>query len=261
VSLAAVRRTLLVAGLVLLAGPLVAPALPISAIFAASAAWYLALVLFAGSACVLIARAAGRAVAVAVLAVGLAAPILLTAVPVSPALAVRLPCPRNWGWLPTWQLRPSPMGSVAFTVAGGPVKVCYGRPAARGRTMLGGSRIPYGRLWRTGANEPTTIISPMPLEVADVPVPAGRASLYTIPGPESWEVILNRSTAQWGIESEYTPPVRAEEAGRAIVRSERVATAVERLTLSADPHPDGTVDLILAWETTRVRISVRRAHR
>jgi DUF2911 family protein len=261
VSLAAVRRTLLVAGLALLAGPLVGPALPIAAIFAASAAWYLALVLFAGAACALIARAAGRAVAVAVLALGLAAPIVLTAVPVPPALGVRLPCPRNWGWLPTWQLRSSPMGSVEFSVAGGPVKLCYGRPAARGRTMLGGRRIPYGRLWRTGANEPTTIITPMALEVADVTVPAGRASLYTIPGPESWEVILNRSTAQWGIESEYNPQVRAEELGRAIVRSERVATPVERLTFVPDSHADGSVDLILAWETTRVRIPVRRAHR
>src|SRR5439155_24212260 len=130
VSLAAVRRTLLVAGLALLAGPLIAPALPISAIFAASAAWYLALVLCAGSACVLIARAAGRAVAVTVLALGLAAPIVLTALPLPPALAVHLPCPRNWGWLPTWELRPSPMGSVAFTIGGAPVKVCYGRPAA-----------------------------------------------------------------------------------------------------------------------------------
>lgn len=257
--LAAVRRTLLVAGLALLAGLLMGPVLPPSAIFAASVAWYLALVLFAGAACVLIARAAGRAVAVAVLALGLAAPIALTAVPAPPALAVRLPCPRNWGWMPTWQLRSSPMGSVAFTVEGSPVKVCYGRPAARGRTMLGGKRIPYGRLWRTGDNEPTTIITPMSLEVAEMAVPAGRASLYTIPGPESWEVILNRSTRQWGIESEYTPEVREAELGRAIVRSERIATPVERLTLAADPHPDGTVDLVLAWETTRVRIPVRRA--
>jgi len=126
--------------------------------------------------------------------------------------------------------------------------------------MLGGRRIPFGRLWRTGANEPTTIITPIPLEVAEVPVPAGRATLYTIPGPESWEVILNRATSQWGIESEYTERVRAEELGRSIVRSERGAAPVERLTIAPDRRPDDLVDLVLAWETTRVRIPVRRSH-
>ena len=258
-SLPAVRRTLLLAGPALIAGLLVAPALPPSRIFAASVAWYLILVLFAGALCVLVARVAGRVAAVAVLVLGFGAPIVLTALPARPEIAVHLPCPRNWGWLPTWQLRSSPMGSVSFTVDGAPVKVCYGRPARRGRTMLGGRRIPFGRLWRTGANEPTTIITPIPLEVAEVPVPAGRASLYTIPGPESWEVILNRSTAQWGIESEYTERVRALELGRSIVGSERGAAPVERLTLAIDRRPDDLVDLVLAWETTRVRIPVRRS--
>jgi hypothetical protein len=259
VSLPAVRRTLLLAGPALIAGLLVAPSLPPSRIFAASIAWYLALILFAGALCVLVTLKAGRAAAVAVLALGLGAPIVLTALPAPPEIAVHLPCPRNWGWLPTWQLRSSPMGSVSFTVDGAPIKVCYGRPAARGRIMLGGSRIPFGQLWRTGANEPTTIITPIPLEVAEVPVPAGRATLYTIPGPESWEVILNRATSQWGIESEYTERVRAEELGRSIVRSERGAAPVERLTLAPDRRPDDLVDLVLAWETTRVRIPVRRS--
>ena len=151
-SLPAVRRTLLLAGLGLIAGLLVEPALPPSLMFAASIAWYLALVLCSGALCVLVTRRAGRAAAVAVLALGLGAPIVLTALPAPPEIAVHLPCPRNWAWLPTWQLRSSPMGSVSFTVDGAPVKVCYGRPAARGRTMLGGRRVPFGRLWRTGAS-------------------------------------------------------------------------------------------------------------
>ena len=87
------------------------------------------------------------------------------------------------------------MGSVRLSVDGVPVKICYGRPASRARTMLGGSRVPYGRLWRTGANEPTTILSPIPLDIAGITMPAGRASLYTVPGPETWQVILNRSTS------------------------------------------------------------------
>jgi hypothetical protein len=258
---AAIRGTVLVSGLVLVAGLLLAPELPVSAITALSVVWYLGLIALTASACVVLSRWVGRVATVVLVALGLALPILLTALPVGPALAVRLPCPRNWGWLPTWLLRSSPMGSLVFEVDSTPVKVCYGRPAARGRRMLGAKPVPYGRLWRTGANEPTTIISPVPLEVAGVAVPAGRTALYTIPGPESWEIILNRSTGQWGIESEYTPVVRAAELGRAIVGAEQSGTHVERLHFDADRRPDGSVDLVLAWETTRVRVPLRRAPR
>ncbi len=124
--------------------------------------------------------------------------------------------------------------------------------------MLGGKYVPYGQLWRTGANEPTTVISTGALDVAGIPVPAGRHSLYTVPGPESWEIIVNRSVSQWGLESEYTDSVKAGELGRAILPSESSATAIERLTLSVSPADStvGTRDLILEWEGTRIRIPV-----
>ncbi len=184
-------------------------------------------------------------------------PIALTAITVSPALAVRLPCPRNWEWLPTWQLRPSPMGSVSFAVGDTRVKVCYGRPASRGRRMIGGRYVPFGQLWRTGADEPTTIISTGTLEIAGVQVPAGQTSLYTVPGPETWEVILNRSTTQWGIESEYTDAIKAKELGRAILASETTVAPLERLTLFAEARPKHQgVDLTLRWESTSVRIPI-----
>jgi hypothetical protein len=146
------------------------------------------------------------------------------------------------------------MASVTLTVGGPPVKICYGRPALHGRTMIGGPRVPFGQLWRTGANEPTTIISSIPLDIAGVVVPPGRSSLYTVPGPETWEIILNRSTSQWGLESEYTETVKAQEIGRAIVPSETVDPGVERLTITA-----GDNELILTWGTTRVRIPISAA--
>src|SRR3954469_22735736 len=57
--------------------------------------------------------------------------------------------------------RKSPLDSLTFAVAGQPVKLCYGRPSSRGRTMLGGAAVPYGKLWRTGANEPTIFFTPV----------------------------------------------------------------------------------------------------
>ena len=69
--------------------------------------------------------------------------------------------------------RRSPLDSLTFSVRNQPVKVCYGRPSARGRTMLGGPSVPYGRLWRTGANEPTVFFTPIPLKLAGIAVPPG----------------------------------------------------------------------------------------
>jgi hypothetical protein len=57
--------------------------------------------------------------------------------------------------------RKSPLDSLTFLVARRPIKLCYGRPSARGRVMLGGEPIPYGKLWRTGANEPTIFFTPI----------------------------------------------------------------------------------------------------
>src|SRR3954466_7853229 len=115
------------------------------------------------------------------------------------------------------QGRKSPLDSLTFKVADQPVKVCYGRPSSRGRVMLGGEAVPYGKLWRTGANEPTVFYAPVALKVAGIAVQPGVYSLYTVPGASEWEIIVNRSISQWGKEDEYTHAVKAQEVGRAKV--------------------------------------------
>lgn len=150
--------------------------------------------------------------------------------------------------------RQSPLDSLSFTVGKTAVKVCYGRPSARGRTMLGGEAVPYGRLWRTGANEPTMMHVDGPLTIAGVSVPAGTYSLYTIPGAAEWRVIVNRSITQWGEEHGYTAAVKAREAGTGRVTAERVTTPVDTLTFQADSASGGAAALVLTWEKTRVRI-------
>ena len=152
--------------------------------------------------------------------------------------------------------RKSPLDSLTFSIAGKPVKVCYGRPSARGRTMLGGTDVPFGKLWRTGANEPTIFYAPVPLRVAGLKVPPGVYSLYTVPGPREWEVIVNRSTSQWGREDNYTAEVKAQELGRAKVKSEVLKTPVETFTITAEASGDKAASLLLDWEKTRVRIPI-----
>lgn len=162
--------------------------------------------------------------------------------------------------------RASPLDSVTFRVAGQEVKICYGRPSARGRTMIGTPGIagavsqmgvvPFGKIWRTGANEPTLLRTPVALVIAGVSVPAGTYSIYTVPGETEWEIILNRSYSQWGQEGTYTDEVRAQEMGRGTVSSERTDSHVETFTIRAEDLPDGSVHVILEWERTRVRVPV-----
>lgn len=154
--------------------------------------------------------------------------------------------------------RASPYDSAMVAIGDAQAKVCYGRPSARGRTMIGGEAVPYGQLWRTGANEPTIIHLPVAVDIAGVQAGPGSYSLYTIPGPEEWTIIVNRSTEQWGHESQYTEQVRAQEVGRATVRSERTEEPVETFTIRAEPAAGDRADLILEWERTRVRIPVAR---
>jgi hypothetical protein len=154
--------------------------------------------------------------------------------------------------------RASPYDSTLVPLGGAQAKVCYGRPSAKGRTIFGGLA-PYGKLWRTGANEPTIIHLPFAARVAGMSVQPGSYSLYTIPGQEEWTVILNRSTGQWGHESQYNAQVQAQEVGRVPVRGERTDAPVETFTIRAAPRGARAADLVLEWENTRVRIPVERS--
>ncbi len=154
--------------------------------------------------------------------------------------------------------RKSPLDSITFSVGKQTVKLCYGRPSSRGRTMLGGSAVPYGKLWRTGANEATTFSTPVALTVGGISVPAGTYSLYTVPNAGQWEIIVNRSTKQWGEESGYTREVQAQEVGRAKVKAEAVSQPVETFTIRSESAGSGA-SLILEWEKTRVRVPVKPA--
>lgn len=195
---------------------------------------------------------------VTVIGLAVLAPTALAALPrpsLQPEAQDELACIfMNTDRLPL-ESRRSPIDSLSFTVKGNPVKICYGRPSARGRTMLGG-RLPYGKLWRTGANEPTMIHTSTPLDIAGVRVPAGSYSLYTVPGESEWQIIVNRSITQWGAERYYRSEVEAQEVGRVTVRSGQIEDHVETFTISSTPAAEGNALLILEWERTRVEIPV-----
>jgi hypothetical protein len=148
--------------------------------------------------------------------------------------------------------RASPYDSSLVTVGNAQAKICYNRPSARGRTMLGGE-LPYGTLWRTGANEPTTIHLPVAARIAGIAVEPGSYSIYTIPGEREWTIIVNRSISQWGAD-DYTE-VEAQEVGRSTVPSQATSEHIEQFTIRAEPGGQAT-SLILEWENTRVAIPI-----
>lgn len=163
--------------------------------------------------------------------------------------------------------RPSPYDSTLITVGARRAQVCYSRPSAKGRVVFGGM-VPFDSLWRTGANEPTILHLPFDADIAGLAVPAGQYSLYSVPGAAQWQVVLNRSTSQWGLtrdetradggvnRSAYTAEVAAQELGRAPVTADSIEF-VEQFTIRAEPDgPDGA-SLLLEWERTRVRIPIR----
>ena len=149
--------------------------------------------------------------------------------------------------------RASPLDSLQLTIDGAIVKVCYGRPSARGRTMLGGEN-PFGQPWRLGANEPTRLILPFAAEVAGVHVEPGTYSLYVVPQQTSWEVHVNKAVDRWGIPIDSQ--VQAQDAGKGTVPVETLAQPVEQLTLRL--VAGSPAELVVEWEKTRVRIPIKK---
>ncbi len=150
--------------------------------------------------------------------------------------------------------RASPYDSVATTVGEASVKVCYGRPSARGRTMIGGEAVPFGQLWRTGANEATILHTTGPIMVGGVPLPAGSYSIYTIPGEDSWQVFFSRSIDHWGLA--ITDEVRGQEVGSAEVTRQRPEQHVETFTIDFRNGDDERTHLVMEWEEFRISLPV-----
>ena len=93
----------------------------------------------------------------------------------------------------------SPHETAKATVGGANISIEYGRPYLRGRKIMGGL-VPYGRVWRTGADAATTLTTSKDLVIGGTTVPAGKVTLYTLPGEDQWKLILNKQTGQWGTE-------------------------------------------------------------
>jgi hypothetical protein len=130
------------------------------------------------------------------------------------------------------------------------ILVDYGRPAARGRTIFGGL-VPYGRVWRAGANDATQLIIDRPVRIGEVQLEPGAYSLYTVPRRESWMLGINRSTSMAAAMS----PDPAEDVGRVTMSVRTLPEHVERFTIRLEPQPNGAL-LRMQWETTEATVPI-----
>jgi hypothetical protein len=151
--------------------------------------------------------------------------------------------------------RASKLDSLVFKVGAVDVKVCYGAPQLKGRRMIGGEAVPFGKLWRTGANEPTMLHTSGTLMIGQLVVPAGSYSIYSVPGEKTWEIIVNKSITQWGAEAGYTEAIKAQEIGRTTVKAE-TGPSTEVLTFTAAPSAKDAKALVLAWDRAKISIPV-----
>ena len=147
--------------------------------------------------------------------------------------------------------RPSPSANAQCRFSDGKsIKVDYSSPRAKGRKIYG-DLVPYGKVWRTGANEATTFVTDAHLTIEGKDVPAGSYTIFTVPNPDKWQLIVNKKTGEWGIPYKY----ESDELGRYNMTVSKTSAPVENFTISF--HEMGTgCHMYLDWENTRATVEI-----
>lgn len=130
------------------------------------------------------------------------------------------------------------------------VHIDYASPRMRGRKIFGGL-VSYGEVWRLGANEATTLVIDSDVKVGDKVVPHGRYTLFAVPKPDSWTLIISKQTGEWGI------PYPGEEYdfGRVPMKTSKRPSPLEDFTIGFEQN-GGVCALHLDWETTRASVDI-----
>jgi len=137
----------------------------------------------------------------------------------------------------------SPHETVEWTVQGAKITISYGRPYLKARPI--DTLTPAGKIWRTGADEATTLTTDKGLMFGGLMIPAGTYTLFTVPGPTTWKLVVSKQTGQWG--TEYT---EGKDLGRADLKVEKLAKPAEQVTISFVDNA-GTPTMNIDWGTVR----------
>ena len=158
---------------------------------------------------------------------------------------------------PSWaqQKRNSPHETISTVVDGSRVMIVYGRPYSKdpktGQTRkIWGELVPYGPVWRTGADEATLLITEKPLMFGSTTVPAGAYTLWTVPTASGASLVINKQIGQWGVDSQYD---QKRDFARIPLTQSKTDKTVDQFTISLSKDKTGG-DISMAWENVQYTI-------
>jgi hypothetical protein len=159
------------------------------------------------------------------------------------------------------QKRNSPHETVGAVIDGSRVTVVYGRPHSKDprgteTRKIWGGLVPYGKVWRTGADEATLLITQRPLKFGDKTVPAGAYTLWTLPNEDgSAKLIVNKQIGQWGAARDLKQIYdEANDVARVDLKKEPLTQPVDQFTMAVERNPAGGGILKMSWENTQYSV-------
>jgi len=156
--------------------------------------------------------------------------------------------------------RISPHETITATIDGDEVKLVYGRPYTKDpktgeARKIWGTLVPFGKVWRTGADEATLLTTAMPIEIGGTSLAAGTYSLFTVPaeGDGTSKLVINKKTGQWGIPYNETAE-KANELARVDLKKTTLDKKLDQFTMAIEPQTGGGGELKMMWEDTQYSI-------
>ena len=142
----------------------------------------------------------------------------------------------------------SPPATTETIIGGKKITIKYNTPLMRGRKIMG-ELVPFGKVWRTGANAATTLITEADLDIGGLRVPKGTYTLYTLPGQTEWKLIVNKQIGQWG-----TVYNEDQDLGRVNMTLKQSSTSVEKFNIALNSNNSTGGVLTLTWENTEASV-------
>jgi hypothetical protein len=148
----------------------------------------------------------------------------------------------------------SPHETVSATVDGATISITYGRPFTKSpRTgevrKIWGKLVPYDKVWRTGADQATLLVTDKPILIGGIAVPAGTNSLYTLPTEAGAKLVINKQVGQWGTEYDAK-----QDLARVDLKKTALEKSVDQFTIAIENNAEGGGLLKLAWENTQFSV-------
>ena len=149
----------------------------------------------------------------------------------------------------------SPRQSVEQQFSMSKISLDYGRPAVKGRKVFG-ELVPFGQVWRAGANSATKITFEQSIDFGGKVVPAGIYGVFVIPQEKEWKIILNKDANQWGAYS-YDERLNIIDI---TVPTQKLTEAQEVFEIALNPKDENNVDMVFKWDLTKVIVSLKTAN-